>query len=197
MKIVGKILLGLVAVIVVLVLASFVFMSGKYHFEESMVMDATPEQIHEYVGELKMWKEWGPWHEDDPTLAYTYADNTTEVGGACSWDSEKSGPGRTVLTAVDPQKGIDFDLFFGEDDAYEAKGSIKYEKVDGGTKVTWSMDGDNGMNPIGRWMMALMGGTMEEMFQKGLVSIKDRTESAEAPAPSTDNNAVAEEPSAD
>jgi len=46
---------------------------------------------------------------------------------------------------------------------------------DGKTKVTWSMDSKD-VNFIGRYMMTLMGDSMNEMFDKGLSNLKTKVE---------------------
>ena len=93
-------------------------------------------------------------------------------------------PGVTELTFTkcDPASGIAYDMaFIYEGDRSPATSAMTYEKAEGGgTKVTWTMEGDVGtMAPpvVAGYMNAfVMKGSIGGMFEKGLEKLKASAE---------------------
>ena len=56
-----KWVLIVVAVLVALVVLIGLMLSPAYRVERSVVVDATPAQVHALVGDLARWEEWTPW----------------------------------------------------------------------------------------------------------------------------------------
>lgn len=71
---------------ILLVSAMIVFVVGgmmlpmKYRLSRAIEIQAKPEAIHEYVGELKKWDMWAPWKEEDPNIVTSYGEITSGVG---------------------------------------------------------------------------------------------------------------------
>jgi hypothetical protein len=174
----GSVIKVLLLVLVVVLVAGFAYgmtLEAKPHFERSIVIKASPEDVHEWIGDLKKWDEWGPWREEYPEIAYTYTEKTDEVGGKSTFVT-KDGTGSMTITKTDPEKGMWYK--FTWDDHPETEGFVSYTKLeDGNTKVTWAMDAsDAGMNIPMRYAMHFMRGAMEDMFQKGLGKLKTKVE---------------------
>lgn len=170
--------LSLAALIAVLLLVSFLLPS-TFQVERSIVIQASPETIHALVGDLGRWDEWAPWKEEDPTIVVTFGQATTGVGASQTWSGE-SGDGELTFTRWNPETGIAYDLAFDQG-TYRSRGRIIYHPVDGATsatKVTWSMAGEVGLNPIGRYFALMMDSMVGPMFERGLVRLK---QAAEAP----------------
>ena len=150
-----------------------------YALETSIVIDAPPEAVHAYVGDLRQWEEWAPWVEEDPSIVTTYGDRTTGVGASQSWTSD-NGDGKLSLTKCDAQTGIAYDMTFINDETEApATSAMTYEVVDGGTKVTWSMEGDweGAMPPVLDGLMNYLSGMMiGGMFDQGLANLKAKVE---------------------
>ncbi len=141
----------------------------------SIVIDAGPEKIHEYVGDLMKWGEWTPWKEEDPTIVVTRGEKTSGVGASQSWVGE-SGDGALTITKNSPAEGIEYDLVL-DGGAYVCESAMTYETLpDGGTKVTWIMNGDMGTPVIGGYFVLMMDSMVGEMFDRGLSNLKVRVE---------------------
>lgn len=173
-----KILIGILVVLVVLVGVGF-FLPTEYAVAKSVTIDAPPAKVHEYVGDLKKWDEFMPWTEDDPTIVTTFGDKTTGVGAHQTWTG-KDGEGELTFTKSDPQSGIAYDMAFimGETRA-PSTSAMTYEKVDGGTKVTWTMEGDiaDMMPPVlSGYMGLMMEGSIGDLFDRGLTKLKAKVE---------------------
>ncbi len=168
-----RILIGVGALVGIFVIGGF-FLPQECVFERSTVINAPTSEIHPYVGDLTQWDKWSPWQEEDPTIKVTAGSQTTGVGATQSWTGE-SGNGRLEFTKASPTEGVAYDMVF--DESYESTGAVSYTPVGEGTKVTWTMRADHGMNIMERYMGLLMGGAVEKMFDRGLEKLKATVES--------------------
>jgi len=82
-----------------LVIIVGLFLPSNYMVTRTVEISATPDQIHEYVGDLKRWPEWSPWKKADPTIEFTLGALTEGVGTSQSW-TDKSGGGSLTVTQV-------------------------------------------------------------------------------------------------
>lgn len=166
------------AVLIILVVTVAViglFLPAKYYVERSIVIDAAPEEIHEYVGDLKKWDAWAPWKEDDPSIVVTLGQKTWGAGASQSWVGE-NGTGALTITGSSPERGIEYDLLF-DGGTYECKSSMRYDRMpDGDTKVTWAMSGDMGKSLTSGYFALLMDTMVGSMFEKGLSNLKSVVE---------------------
>lgn len=191
LKVVKWIVIVLVAVIALLVIVGL-FLPSEYHVTRSVVIDAEREQIHTLVGDLKQWLEWDPWRDMDPTIETVYGETSSGVGAHQTWTGE-SGSGELTFTRCDPASGVVYDMAFDEG-KYRSVGSMLYEPVAGGTKVTWDWKGDSGMNIVGRYLGLFMDGMVGPAFEAGLRQLKQKAEALEPPAPPAEE---IEQPSAE
>lgn len=174
MRVVKNLLLA-VLIILILIVVVGLFLPTSYTVERSVVVDAGPEKVHEYVGDLNKWEEWAPWKEEDPTIVITRGEKTKGVGASQSWVGE-SGDGALTITKDSPQEGIEYDLVF-EGGLYECQSAMMYEELeDGDTKVTWKMNGDMNSPIIGGYFALMMDSMVGEMFDRGLNNLKRTVE---------------------
>jgi hypothetical protein len=159
-----------------LLIAGFVcagaMMSNQYDFERSIVIEAGPEAIHAWVGELRKWPEWTPWTTDKNV----FGQETTGVGGAYRWKTEK-GDGELAFTAWDPAHGVVYDLtFIGEEGRLPSRGSLSYSEEEAGTLVCWRMYGKIDGTILGSWRALLMDRLVGPGFDQGLATLKAKVE---------------------
>ena len=175
-----KVLIVLVLLVAVVALVG-IATPTDYDIGTSLVINATPEQVHAYVGHLEKWPEWAPWEEEDPTIVTTLGDKTTGVGASQSWTS-KDGDGELTLTKCDPATGIAYEMaFIMEGERFPSTSAMTYKAVDGGTEVTWTMQGDwkGAMPPIvDAWMKIFTPMMIGGMFDQGLQNLKGLVEAS-------------------
>ena len=163
----------LLAVLIILILVVVVglFLPTSYTVERSIVINAKPEAIHKYVGDLNNWEKWAPWKEEDPTIVVTKGEKTKGEGASQSWVGD-SGDGALTITKDSPTKGVEYDLVF-EGGQYLSKSALLYEEQqEGETKVTWTMNGDMKSPIIGGYFAIMMDSMVGEMFDRGLSNLK-------------------------
>jgi hypothetical protein len=162
--------LGLIGVL----LTAGLFLPAEFRVERSIVVEASTERIHSLVGDLEQWPAWSPWPEMDPSIKVVYGEKTTGTGAHQTW-SGKSGNGALTFTECDPRRGVAYDLYF-DDGQDKSLGSIRYEELPEGTRVTWTMSGDFGANIPGRYVGLLMDSVVGKSFESGLAKLKERAE---------------------
>ncbi|MES2387463.1 MAG: SRPBCC family protein [Bacteroidota bacterium] len=145
-KIIGLSLLALV----VLVLVFGFMLPSAYHIERSKIIKAPASVVFKQVNTLRNWEKWSPWHRLDPNMEITY--NNEHATGAGAWyawkGNDKVKTGKLTIESSEPSKNIHTKMVFDQMD--EAGAQFIFEPLADATKVTWTMDGEMGMNPIGR-----------------------------------------------
>ena len=170
MKTALKILLGLAAALVLVVLVGYA-MPETAHVERSVVIDAPREAVFPLVNELPNWTRWDPWHEMEPTVVREYTDATSGAGAAYTWRGEKTGAGKLTVTEVVPNERIETDLYF--EGQGEAECSYRFSALgDGRTEVTWAFDTSADGSPVGRWFNVFMDRMLGPDFERGLGNLK-------------------------
>lgn len=185
-----KILIGLLAVVAVLVLVSFLLPSS-YHVARSTTMAAAPQAIFDEINGFRNWQSWSPWQKYDPSNVNTKSGADTGVGAVLGWKSDKLGNGAMTITESTPPSHVGIDIMF--EGQGEGKVSYDISPTDNQqTAVTWSMDGDLGYNPIMRWMgFVMMDKWLGKDFESGLANLKDFMEKNAAAATTTPPPATA------
>ncbi len=182
MKILKRILIGILILVLLVVIVGFMF-PAKIHLERSIVMNVPQEAVFNKINSLKNFNSWSPFYELDTTAAYSFEGPGEGVGSKFSWASEKRdvGSGNMTITESKPNESVKTAIVFQD----QGKGfsTLSLVPADGGTKMTWAFDMDAGMNPFTR----LMGGLMMDkmlgpMYDKGLNKLKNNLESNPAPA---------------
>lgn len=173
MKTLIKILGGLAALVLVLVLVAFAF-PRHYRVERSLVINAKPEAVLAQVADLSAWKNWGAWQERDPQMKLSYSSPATGVGAWSAWESKQEGNGKMTITAQTPGR-VDYLLEF-PDMGMKSNGVMELRAEAGGVRVVWSDSGDLGMNPMNRWVGLFLDKMIGPDFERGLANIRKLAE---------------------
>lgn len=180
MRILVRVVLGLVALLVVLVGVGF-FLPRDWSVEQSITVQAPPERILPFLETPTEWASWTVWTKERfPDMETHFSGPKRGKGATWSWKGESSGNGTMTITGSDPAKGITFDLKF--EDFPGVQGAIRLEKEGAATRVVWAMDGTVDGDPLSRWFARLMGPMMQGDLQGGLEKLKARAEDTPAVA---------------
>jgi hypothetical protein len=175
LKVLKNIVLALLVLIALVAVGGFLIPSG-YQVERSVTVKAPAEVVFDQVNDLRKNEAWSPWK--DPTMKITYGPNTVGKGAMSSWESENMGRGSQTIEESVPAKSIDIHLDFKE--MGTAKARWTFEEGGEGVKVTQTMTGDAGMNPMKRYMNLMMDRMIGPHFERGLASLKQVSESEAA-----------------
>jgi uncharacterized protein YndB with AHSA1/START domain len=177
MRIVKRILLGLVIVAAVLVAVAFILPRYATVFR-SIEIAAPPATIYPYVSDLRRMNEWSPWMELDPNAEITFTGPTEGVGQTMQWKSEdpKVGSGSQTITRLEPDLEVESSLDFGSQGT--AMASIDLESMGPGTRVTWGFTSDLGFNPVARYFGLMFDQWIGADYERGLAKLKTVVEAA-------------------
>lgn len=177
-----KVLIGLVVVIVLAVGATYL-LPGHIVVERTAVIDAPVEKVFDQLNNFSEWGAWSPWEKRDPNMKHSFSGPESGVGHCHSWESDVENVGsgtQTIITSI-PGELIESKLEF--DGQGEAKGYFKFEEEGEGTKITWGMEMEAGMNPMMRVMGTMMDKWVGADFEQGLADMKSHIESLPDPKP--------------
>lgn len=181
MKLVGRIALGVLAMLVILALVG-ALRSRQWQVEQSITIDAPPARIHPFIEDLHKWPEWTVWNKRlDPKVVWTWEGPDRGVGARWAWNGPVMGKGRLEIVESDPEKGVRVDAAI-ESEVVNAHGHLAYSAEAGGTKVTWV---DEGVLPpvVGSYFRGMVEQTLNDNLARGLAKLKAMVEALPPPAP--------------
>lgn len=174
MKWLRRIVVAVAAVIALLLVIGMLLPSG-FKVQRSVQVAAPPSKIYPLVADPRQWKNWTVWNQRDPAMKIEYSGPASGVGAGWAWQSKTEGDGKMTFTAAEPGERVAFDLYF-PDFGTTSKGEFVFVPEGTGTKVSWTMNGDFGSNPLFRWF-ALMADSMTGAdFDAGLANLKTQSE---------------------
>lgn len=170
-----KILLVVLALVLAFVLIGL-FLPKHVSRTRTITINADRARIHALVANLEKWPDWTPWQEADPTVKTTLGALHTGVGASQTWTG-KDGEGELTFTQCDPSTGIAYDMsFINGTKKMPMKSAMLYRANGAATDVTWNFEGDMDIPVFGGWLVLFMGGSMDDMFDKGLQKLKAQAE---------------------
>lgn len=151
------------------------FISPTFTVSRSVVVAAPPEKVFGLLVDPREWRRWTVWNRRDPGMQISYSGPPSGVGAGWAWNSASEGSGRMTFTAVQPAERIAYELFF-PDFGTTSTGALQLAADGSGTRVTWTMNGNMGSNPVFRWMTLVMDGMVGQDFEAGLANLKAEAE---------------------
>jgi hypothetical protein len=179
----GKLLLGLVIVVVVLAIV-VATRPSTFHVERSILITASPESVFAQVNDFHFWAAWSPWEKLDPKMEKTFSGPSAGAGATYAWNSENSkvGQGRMTIERSDLPSSVSVKLEFLK--PFTATNTVTFTMmpVAAQTRTTWAMDGHNGF--LGKLFHLVMN--MDKMvggdFERGLAALKSVAEAVRGSA---------------
>jgi hypothetical protein len=195
MRIVGRILLGILVLILAAVITAYT-LPRQARVVRSTDIAAPPAAIYAIVSDLRRFNEWSPWLELDPNAEFTFTGPVDGVGQTLNWESANPnmGTGSQVITRLEPDKAVEVDLNFGA--MGPAKATFDIEPTAMGSLVTWGFTTDLGFNPVARYMGMMIDGWVGADFERGLTKLKAAAETASPTIPAPAESAPATPPAA-
>jgi hypothetical protein len=166
MKVVKKILFGLLGIIAFLLLIAL-FLPNEYAVEREIIIDSPKDSVFAYVKYLKNQDDFSVWAKIDPTMKKKFTGIDGTVGAISAWESQDKnvGIGEQEIKKISDGERIDFELRFkvpfeSTDNAFMITKNISSNQ----TKVVWGFCGK--MPYPMNLMLPIMN--MEEMLGKDL-----------------------------
>lgn len=171
MKILRNVLLAVLGLVLVLTLVAFL-LPRSIHVERSAQISAPPSLVYLLLSNPKIFNEWSPWMKMDPNMKIDYFGPAAGLGAGYSWNSVDGslGTGSWTIIGVDQNKQVNIQLQMSDMEPALSKQMV--EPSGTGSKVTWTLDSDMGMNPFMRWMGLLMDKLVGNDFEQGLAEFE-------------------------
>jgi uncharacterized protein YndB with AHSA1/START domain len=163
-------LVGVLGLAAVLALGGLL-LSPKFKVSRSTLVAAPADKVYAWVASPRGWKSWSVWNQRDPAMQVTYTGPESGVGAAWAWKSASEGDGKMTFTAAEPGQRVAYDLYF-PDFGTTSTGDLTFTPEGSGTRVTWTMNGDMGSNPLFRWLALFADGMVGKDFEAGLANLK-------------------------
>jgi hypothetical protein len=184
MKTLGKIVLGLIVVVALIVGYAALTQPNDFKVERSVVVNAPAAVIYPLLNDLHKANDWNPWLERDPGMKQTFSGPASGVGASHAWEGNGDvGVGSQTITEVKQDELVRVKLEFKK--PMEGTNMVDFTLAPegAGTKVGWKMYGPM---PLVSKLMCLFF-NMDKMigpdFEKGLGKLKTMAEAEAAKAP--------------
>ncbi|MDB5198825.1 MAG: polyketide cyclase [Chitinophagaceae bacterium] len=166
MKIVKKILLGIV-ILIVLLLVVALFVSKEYSVEREVTINKPKQEVFDYVKVLKNQDQYNKWVMADPNVQRDYKGTDGTVGFITTWESKKSdvGKGEQEIKNVTEGNKIESEVRFEKPMKGVANVFMSTDSVTANqTKVKWGMAGKNPypMNIMNLFIPSMLGKDMQQ-----------------------------------
>lgn len=147
-----------------------------YHVSKTISLNVAPAVAFAKVCDFRQWKNWSPWLILDPECQVTYADD----GRQYAWDGPVAGAGEIKVTTVQEPSRLECALSFYKPFKAEAQVAFQLAQQEGGTEITWTMDGSL------PWFLFFLKGMMTAClgsdYERGLAMLKDDLELGSVPS---------------
>ncbi len=150
-----------------------VLLAGTYllprhvQVERSATIAASADQIIALAASTEGYQKFNPYKNSDPNLKISPFGPASGVGAGFEFDS-KDGKGTSVVTAVNADS-VEYLIDLGS--MGKPKQILKVVPEGSGSKVTWIMQSDMGMNPIGRVVGLFLDGMLGKTFETGFANL--------------------------
>ena len=169
----------LLACMLALVIGIGYTLPGTFHVERTLVVDKAPAVVFPMINDLTNWRRWDPWSQDDPHLRREL-NGGPGVGQTQDWASQASGTGSIKIIESQKDRFVKLQLTT-RSTSHPRFLSFTLKDLGGKTKLTWAIDGENSLKPIGNYFGLGMNRYLGPMYEQGLSNLKSLIETGKLP----------------
>ncbi|MCK6597144.1 MAG: SRPBCC family protein [Bdellovibrionaceae bacterium] len=151
---------------------------SKFHYEKSVLINATADKIFPYLSNFKMGKEWNPFDQRDPNITRKFLGFDAQVGSVMEFEGNSdAGSGRLEILKIVSNELVEIRLIMTKPMAADNLIQYKLRTNGTGTEFTWSMSGDGGF--VGKLFCTFIDveKMMLDQFEIGFTNLKKIVES--------------------
>ena len=173
-------------VLIAILLGVGLLLPDKAHVERSIKIQVPPATVYPLLTDFREFNRWSPWSARDPATRYEFAGPPSGRGARMSWQSDhpEVGSGSQEIVAAEPDRLVKTLLDFGAQGT--AFATFELAPVDGGSRVTWSLDSEFGYDLIGRYFGLMFDRWVGPDYEQGLANLKRLAEEASSEAPKSE-----------
>jgi uncharacterized protein YndB with AHSA1/START domain len=164
--------LAVIGTIALALVATGFFLPSKFLVSRSIEINAPAAKVYDLVADPRLWPKWSAWNQRDPAMELSFAGPPFGQGARWAWKSKKEGSGSMEFVRVEPNRRIAYALSFA-DFGMKSNGEFVFDTTPAaGTRVTWTIAGDVGSNPLKHFLAAFMDRMVGPDFEQGLANLK-------------------------
>jgi len=176
MKTVAKLLVGVVAIVVVLVIVIAV-QPSEFHVARTVSVAAPAPVVFAQVNDFHKWSAWSPWAKMDPAMKQAYEGAPLGTGAVYTWvGNHDVGEGRMTITESRPSDLIRIKLEFFKPFAGVSTAEFTFKPDGQQTLVAWSMTGRATFVTKAVQLFLNVDKMIGDNFESGLARIKSLAE---------------------
>ena len=139
----------------------------------STQIKAPPDKIFPLINDLRTYNTWNPYVKKDPAVKLTYSGPAAGAGAKFLFDGNKdAGKGSIEVLAATPSSQVDMRLMMAEPFAINNLVRYTVAPKDGGSEVTWAMEGPVPYIAKIAHLFFNMDKVLGTDFEAGLASLK-------------------------
>jgi hypothetical protein len=173
---VKKILLGVVALIVLLLVFATT-RPDSFRVERSITIKADPAKVFAFLNDFHHFGNWSPWEKLDPAMKVTHSGALSGPGAIYEWaGNDAVGAGRMEILQSVPNTAVTVKLDFLK--PFEGHNTSEYTLSTSGdaTTVTWAMFGPSPYISKVMGLVVSMDSMIGKDFERGLTQLKSVAE---------------------
>lgn len=172
-----QVILGIVAVLIVGVLAFTLAKPNTFRIERTATINAPPEKVFPLIDDFHNWTQWSPWENVDPSLKRSYSGAPRGQGAIYAWEgNDKVGSGRMEITQSAAPSKVILRLEFIKPFAAVNTTEFTVTPNAAGSTVSWAMFGPSSFMHKFMSTMFNMNDLLAKQFDSGLANMKAAAE---------------------
>ncbi|MEE2756864.1 MAG: SRPBCC family protein [Myxococcota bacterium] len=170
----------MLAVMLTVVFGIGFMLPDTFHVERTLIIDTPAEKPFKLINDLTQWPLWDPWTRADPDIKQEVS-GTAGPGQEQTWLGPRSSTGKLKIIESVANKNISVEMYT-TDSPTPRRLTFTFQDLGQRTKLTWAIDGDNTIKPIGNWFGLGMDDYLGPMYEQGLSNIKSLSETGKLPS---------------
>lgn len=168
---------GLVAAVVIGLVAIVSIQPPNYLVQRSIIIDAPPDVVFAHLNDLQAWDAWSPWKELDPNPQTRISSPSAGKGATFFWSgNDQIGEGTLTIVESKPDQLVDVEQEFVRPFAGKANLTFTITIEEEGTQLVWKLHGENDFAGKVMCLFMDMDAMAGPQFEIGLVRIRDIAE---------------------
>jgi len=168
-------IIGIVVVVVLVIVAALVFIAMRpesFRIERSAQVNAPRDVVFAIINDLGQWRLWSPYDKRDPNMKKTFEGPSAGPGASYMWNGNNEvGEGRLTIVDSKPGELVTMKLEFSRPFKCTNEVNFKLAPSEGGTRVSWIMDGKNTFITKAMGIFMDMDKMVGKDFEQGLANL--------------------------
>lgn len=185
--------LAVAALVLVVALGAFIATRpDRFRVERAAHVAASPGAVFAMINDLRRFDTWNPYRfELAPGLTKSFEGPEEGPGARFTWAGGQAGEGSMIITQSQPGQRVVLTLEFVKPFAATNQTVFTLTPENGGTRVSWSMEGDNTLMGKAMSLVINMDTMVGKDFEKGLVNLDAAVRTGASASPASAQAATA------